>query len=116
MVITLAAASISRLRQMGKNQELLKLRERCYGITWNSTEASLEKGQGALDGSIDKWIEIIQYVAGLTIDESKFLSEIQVFLLGRKPNADTDAQDYLIDLAPLVRALARCRQVFCPRR
>src|ERR1035441_8566033 len=57
-IITLASAAISRVRHLGKNQEFLELRERCYGITWNATEASLEKGPGALDGSIDKWIEL----------------------------------------------------------
>lgn len=102
-VITLAAAAISRLSQMGKNQEYLKLRERCYGVTWNTTEASLEKGIGALDGSIDKWIEIIQYVPGLTVEGSKFLTSIQTFL--------TESQDHRIDLAPLVRAWGRACDV-----
>jgi hypothetical protein len=80
-VITLASASISRLREMGENQEYLKLRERCYGITWNSTEASLEKGLGSLDGSIDKWIEIIQYVSGLDIEDNPKLQTADVLLL-----------------------------------
>jgi hypothetical protein len=101
-VITLAAAAISRLRGLGKDQEYLKLRERCYGITWNSTEASLEKGPGALDGSIDKWIEIIQYIPGLDLQDSKFLTALQGFLVG---------EELGIDLAPLVRAWGRACDV-----
>jgi hypothetical protein len=101
-VITLAAAAISRLRLVGQNQEYLKLRERCYGITWNTTEASLEKGLGALDGSIDKWIEIIQYVPGLNVEGSGFLAALRGFLVG------TGLE---VDLAPLVRAWGRACDV-----
>jgi hypothetical protein len=110
-VITLASASISRLREMDKNQEFLKLRERCYGITWNSTEASLEKGLGALDGSIDKWIEIIQYVSGLDIVDSRFLSALRTFLVGPAGCSSSDLQSHCIDLAPLARAWSRACDV-----
>src|SRR5260370_40942162 len=61
--ITLAAAAITRIREIGNAQDYLKLRERCYGVNWNSTEGALEKSQGALDGSIDKWIEMLHHVA-----------------------------------------------------
>jgi hypothetical protein len=91
-VITLAAAAMSRIRDLGKDQEFLRLRERCYGITWNATEASLEKGLGALDGSIDKWIEIVQYIANCPIEGSKFVSACQLFLLGVKEVA-SEAMD-----------------------
>src|SRR5579872_4175097 len=101
-VITLASAAISRIRDLGKDQEFLKLRERCYGITWNATEESLEKGLGALDGSIDKWIEIIQYVANCPIEGSKFISACQLFLLGTDSGI-SETGDSHIDLAPLAR-------------
>jgi hypothetical protein len=110
-IITLASAAISRVRHLGKNQEFLKLRERCYGITWNATEASLEKGPGALDGSIDKWIEIIQYVANCPIDGSRFVSACQSFLIGAKAETSSEGRSYYIDLAPLVRAWSRACDV-----
>jgi tetratricopeptide (TPR) repeat protein len=109
-VVTLAAAAVSRLRQMDRKPEFLKLRERCYGITWNSTEASLDKGIGALDGSIDKWIEIVQYVPGLDVKSSKFLTALQKLLVGAKNEASTDSTN-CIDLAPLVRAWGRACDV-----
>jgi hypothetical protein len=110
-VITLASASISRLREMGENQEYLKLRERCYGITWNSTEASLEKGPGSLDGSIDKWIEIIQYVAGWDIRASRFLTALRTFLGGPLASPSSETHSHCIDLAPLTRAWGRACDV-----
>jgi hypothetical protein len=110
-VITLASASISRLREMGENQEYLKLRERCYGISWNSTEASLEKGLGALDGSIDKWIEIIQYVSGLDIGNSRFLTALRMFLVGPTSCSSDEPHSHCIDLAPLTRAWSRACDV-----
>lgn len=109
-VITLASAAISRLRQMDRSSDYLKLRERCYGITWNNTDASLEKGIGALDGSIDKWIEIAQYIPGLNVDGSKFLTAFQTFFVGVKGESSIDPA-YSIDLAPLVRAWGRACDV-----
>jgi hypothetical protein len=109
-VITLAAAAISRLKQMDKSSDYLKLRERCYGITWNNTDASLEKGVGALDGSIDKWIEIAQYIPGLNVDGSKFLTAFQTFFVGPKTDSSVDPA-YSIDLGPLVRAWSRACDV-----
>jgi tetratricopeptide (TPR) repeat protein len=106
-VITLASAAISRIAKMDKKQEFLKLRERCYGITWNSTENSLEKSQGALDGSIDKWIEITQSVASLDVTGSGFLTALHTFLVGSGSSADS----YCVDLAPLTRAWGRACDV-----
>jgi hypothetical protein len=102
---------MSRIRGMGKDQENLKLRERCYGITWNTTEDSLEKGLGALDGSIDKWIEIIQYVASCQIEGSGFVSALQNFLIGANPETNDEGGNFRIDLAPLVRAWSRACDV-----
>jgi hypothetical protein len=96
---------------MGADSEYLKLRERCYGITWNSTEASLEKGVGALDGSIDKWIEILQYVSGLKIGDSRFLTALQAFLVGPNPNSSDEDSSHCVDLAPLRRAWSRACDV-----
>jgi hypothetical protein len=111
MIITLASASISRLREIGADQDYLKLRERCYGITWNTTEASLEKGLGALDGSIDKWIEIIQYVASLNVETSRFLTALRTFLVGPVSCSQNELHTHCIDLAPLTRSWGRACDV-----
>jgi len=96
---------------MHENQEYLKLRERCYGITSNSTEASLEKGPGSLDGSIDKWIEIVQYVSGLDVQASGFLAALRTFLVGPAPCSSGESHSHCIDLAPLARAWGRACDV-----
>lgn len=109
MVITQASAAICRIRALGLGAEYLRLRERCYGITWNATDASLENGLGAMDGSIDKWIEIIQYIAGCPFEGSEFISALQRFLVGG--GGDTCADEHKVDLAPLVRAWSRACDV-----
>ncbi len=110
-VITLAAAAITCLRETGKAPEYLKLRERCYGIGWNPTEGSLEKGLGALDGSIDKWIEIVQHVGTFSIDGSGFLSALQTFLSGAPTPPGNGPDSHQIDLKPLVIAWSRACEV-----
>jgi hypothetical protein len=109
-VISLVAAAITRLKQMDNGSDYLKLRERCYGITWNNTDASLDKGIGAFDGSIDKWIEIAQYIPGLNAGDSKFLVAFQSFFVGPKTESVANP-DYCVDLAPLVRAWSRACDV-----
>lgn len=109
--ITLASAAISRIRDLGPLQDFLKLRERCYGITWKSTEGSFEKGLGALDGSIDKWIEILQLVSMVSIDGSPFLTALKAFLVGPSSDDTGDREKYLIDLAPFARAWGRACDV-----
>jgi hypothetical protein len=106
--MTLAATAISRVRESGAVEDYLKLRERCYGVSWNSTESALEKSsQGALDGSLDKWIEILQHVATFGVDGSRFLSALKTFLIGPENSPDT----HCIDLAPLVRAWSHACEV-----
>jgi len=107
VAITLASAAITRIRDIGGAPDYLKLRERCYGVTWNSTEGALEKSLGALDGSIDKWIEILQHIATFSIDGSKFLTGLQTFLVGPSNNQETHS----VDLSPLARAWARACDV-----
>jgi hypothetical protein len=79
-VITLASAAIARIRDTPSMKvEYLKLRERAYGLSWNQAEELLEKSQGALDGSIDRWIEMLQLVAGFNADGSGYLSSLLSF-------------------------------------
>jgi tetratricopeptide (TPR) repeat protein len=100
--MTLAAGAITRIRELGNAPaDYLKLRERCYGVSWNSTEGTLEKtSQGALDGSVDKWIEILQLVATFDVGNSKFLNSLKTFLIG----PENTPEKHYIDLAPFVRA------------
>lgn len=112
VTITLASAAIARLRALGSGQDFLKLRERCYGITWKSTEGLFEKGLGALDGSVDKWIEILQMVAVVSIDGSPFLAALRAFLVGPGPgHEEGEREKYLIDLGPFARAWGRACDV-----
>ena len=106
VVITLASAAIARLRTMPESgPEYLKLRERCYGLYWNETEELLEKkGQGALDGSIDKWIEVLQLVSGFEIGGSGYLQALKSFLNGDAEDGNPGGDDRRIDLEPLVKA------------
>jgi hypothetical protein len=109
-IITLASAGGSRLREMGKEQEFLRIRERCYGVTLSSTDGAIETGIGALDGSIDKWIEILQYIPSIEVPQSTFLVSLREFLTG-PASAVEDGKGYSIDLAPLVRAWGRACDV-----
>lgn len=101
MIITLAAAAISRLRVSNSKDDYLKLRERCYGVAWNSTEDSIDRRVGALDGSIEQWVEILRYVSSLKdTDGSHFISALKRFLIGQEEQAG----DGLVDLTRFVRA------------
>ena len=91
-IADLASAAVARIREIPVlSDHYLTLREKCYGLGVNETDGRLErKGQGAFDGSIDKWIEILSYVANLPVTESRFLSALQLFLNGKptlKPEA-----------------------------
>jgi tetratricopeptide (TPR) repeat protein len=105
--ITLAAAAITRIREIGSAPDYLKLRERCYGVTWNTTQGALDAGLGALDGSIDKWVEILQQVTTFSILGSNFLNALQTFLLGSLESSSS----HQIDLAPFARAWSRACDV-----
>jgi hypothetical protein len=110
MVATLASAAISRIGVLGKESEYLKLRERCHGVAWNSSDGSLDRVQGALDGSVDKWIEILQLISSFTVTGSAFLVALQGFLTGPE-NGEKAQPNYLVDLGPFVRAWGRACDV-----
>jgi hypothetical protein len=97
-------------RHPSMQAEYLKLRERSYGLSWNEAEELLEKGQGALDGSIDKWIEILQLIAGFTPEGSGYLSALVSFLNASVPG-EPPRDEAKIDLGPLVRAWAQACDV-----
>jgi tetratricopeptide (TPR) repeat protein len=97
-------AAVAAVRELNNAPtDYLKLRERCYGTNWSDTEESIISGQGALDGSIDKWIEILQLVSSSSSEGTRFLQMLRAFLACDQ----TSLPDKGVDLGPLVRSWAR---------
>lgn len=62
--ITVATAALSRLASDASTHELFKrCREFFYGQSWNQVNRSFATSQGAHEGSIDQWINILEAVA-----------------------------------------------------
>jgi hypothetical protein len=111
VAVTLASAAVARVREMPERQsEYLKLRERCYGLTWNETEEVLERVQGALDGANDKWLEVLQLISAFEVADSQFLTALQGFLNGA-PTGQQGQEESMIDIDPLVRAWSQACDV-----
>jgi hypothetical protein len=101
-VITLAEAGTSRLISLDRPKELRKIRELLYGRNWNEVEGVLEVSRnGALNGSIDRWIEILSFISTLEVADSPFLTALRDFL----------AEEKAIDLRPLVAEWSRACEV-----
>ena len=79
----------------------LEVRERLYGIKWNEAESSLQKNQGARDGSIDRWIEVLQLISSLDAVDSGFLGALSKFLNGTRDD------QCRINLDPFIEAWRR---------
>lgn len=91
--ITLAAAAMSRIRVSPTFGGLfLRCREYCYGRQWDRLTKQFKNSQGALQGSIDQWIDILWEVSKVDTDEG-FLGALRRLL---------DADE--IRLGPLVQA------------
>jgi hypothetical protein len=112
VVLTLAQSAISRLmaEKDERKEELRIIREKCYGVGWESSEATIKRRTGAFDGSMDKWIEVLEYVSTVSANGSDYLSSLSQFLNGKSGG---DAQDTLctVDLAPFTSAWARACDV-----
>jgi hypothetical protein len=83
--ITLAAVGITRLaseesRTGDFRDDLRKCRELCYGQSWDSDEGAFKSQQGAFDGSIDRWIDILWSLARLESPPGNFLPKLKAFL------------------------------------
>ncbi len=81
--IMLASAAASRVRCMTESETSLDrtIRERLFGYSANEADGRLQKnGAGALDGSIDKWREILWMVAKGEPKSSGFLESLCLFL------------------------------------
>jgi hypothetical protein len=81
----------------GSDRLLLRQREFFYGKSWNPVTESFKKVQGASDGSIDQWINILDEVAKAEVLPGSFLPALKTFLI----NADT------IRVAPLISAWSK---------
>lgn len=119
VIITLAQASIARLLTMdGHDADVRAIREKAYGRTWNEADGTLNVRGGALDGSIDKWIEILEYVSTIGSVQSNYLQTIANFLNSEE---DTDSSTLSensgskgeppIDFSPLYSAWSRACDV-----
>lgn len=79
--ITLAAVGMSRLAsEESRTGDLRKCRELCYGQSWDSDEGVFKSQQGAFDGSIDRWIDILWSLARLESPPGNFLPKLKAFL------------------------------------
>lgn len=99
--ITLSLASMSRLSgETGTLATLRRQREFFYGKTWDQVIGSFKSMQGAVDGAIDQWINILQEVARITDPPGRFLPALKN-LLGAPA----------IDMGPFVSAWAKACDV-----
>lgn len=79
--ITLAVVAISRVRQQAGTAELLRRqREFFYGKFWDPVTQSFNSQQGAADGSVDGWINILDEVAKADNFEGRYLPALNQFL------------------------------------
>jgi len=108
VVLTLAQTAISRLmaNEAASEEQLRVIREKCYGVGWESSEATMKKRTGAFDGSMDKWIEVLEYVSTVKATGSAYLSSLSEFLNG-KPEASKEPAVTAIDLTKFTSAWAR---------
>jgi len=99
--ITLALAVMSRLIGDPMFVAILRRqREFFYGKTWDISLDQFKSMQGAADGAVDQWINMLDEIAKLTEPSSKFLASVKAFL--------TKAE---IDMAPLLNAWAKACDV-----
>ena len=84
IVITLGAAATARINHLGSHPEVLRrTRELLFGLSWSEVDdAVVPNGIGALDGSIERWIEVLWLVAehDWESDESGFLRALKALL------------------------------------
>ncbi len=99
--ITLSLATMSRLSsETGALATLRRQREFFYGKTWDQVIGSFKSMQGAVDGAIDQWINILQEVAKIPDPPGRFLPALKKLL-----NASE------IDMGPFVSAWSKACDV-----
>jgi len=112
VVLTLVQAAISKLmdEKDKREEELRVIREKCYGVAWEGSDATIKKRTGAFDGSMDKWIEILEYLSTINVRESSYLMALKHFLNGKSENEEQGSIQS-IDLAHFAAAWARACDV-----
>ena len=81
IAITLSLASMARLRNQEQFSGLLRRqREFFYGKTWDQVTGSFKAMQGASDGAIDQWINILDEVAKSNDLPGLYLPSLKKFL------------------------------------
>ncbi len=99
--ITLSVAAISSLCDRRDDAELLRrIREHFYGTYWQQTTGAFKSSQGAVDGSIDEWINILDEIAKAGTLKGTFLPVLKPFL-----------DEGSVDLSALVTAWGRACDV-----
>jgi hypothetical protein len=99
--ITLALAVMSRLIGDAASAPILRRqREFFYGKTWDISLDQFKSMQGAADGSIDQWINILDEVAKLSDPAGRFLASTKAFLTASE-----------VDMSPLVNAWSKACDV-----
>jgi hypothetical protein len=99
--ITLALATMSRLIGDGASTAILRRqREFFYGKTWDISLDQFKSMQGAADGAVDQWINILDEIAKLSEPSSRFLVSVKALL--------TTAE---IDMAPLLNSWSKACDV-----
>jgi len=99
--ITLALAVMSRVRHFSSALDLLRRqREFFYGKSWDNVTQSFKSIQGAADGGIDQWINILDEIAKGKDLEGRFLCGLSEFLSATR-----------IDIGTLLTAWAKACDV-----
>jgi hypothetical protein len=99
--ITLSLAAISRLIESADTSAILRRqREFFYGKTWDQVTGSFKSMQGAGDGAVDQWINILDEIAKATDPPGLFLAALKKFLT-----------TLAIDMSPLLTSWAKACDV-----
>lgn len=99
--ITLSLAAMCRLRNEDSAiATLRRQREFFYGKTWDQVIGSFKSMQGAADGTIDQWINILDEVAKLPDPPGRFLGSLKKLLT-----------ESAIDMSPLISSWAKACDV-----
>ena len=84
IVLSLSAAATARAASLPEEASLfLRCRELQHGRRWSDSTRSFEHSQGALDGSMNRRIDILWEIGSRAASASPFLSSLRAFLLER---------------------------------
>ena len=111
VAITLASAGLTKVLSDDANDVIDRriIREKLFGLSWDPSEQSLETTVGALShGSVDKWVEILQFLVSLQPTQGVFLPNLVKWLAGDSSDTENSST---IDLSPLVTAWSQACEV-----